>query len=75
MICGEYVGNDSVFASLEGETVIGEVGGASAQACIVVSQDLVVVSFVAEVEHEPTIESITERVRQNKVELGISGEG
>ena len=76
MICGEYVGNDSVFASLKGESVIGgEVVGASAQACIVVSQDLVVVGFVAEVEHDPTIESITERVRQNKVELGISGEG
>jgi len=68
--------NDSVFASLKGETVnVTEGVGASFQACIIVSQDLVVVGFVAEVEHEPTIESITMRVRQNKVELDISGEG
>ena len=75
MICGEYVGTDSIFASLKGETVNGEGVGASVQACIVVSQYLVDVDFVAEVEHGPTIESITVRVVQSKGELDISREG
>jgi len=75
LICGEYVGNDSVFASLKEETVTGVEGvGASVQTCVVVSQDLGVVGIIAEVEHDPTIESITVRVRQNKLELGIPGE-
>ena len=57
---GEYDGNDSVFASLKGKTINGaEVVGASVQAFFAVSQDLVGVGFVAEVEHNLTIESIT----------------
>jgi len=56
LICGEYVGDDSVFASLKGKTVHGgEVAGASVQAYIIVSQYFVAVGFVAEVEHDPAI--------------------
>ena len=46
------------------------------QVCIIVSQGgLVVVGLVAEIEHDPIIESGTVGVQQNNSELDISGEG